>query len=145
MVYLAANSFLLADNSFAIASSISCLFIFNPSALSRSYSPKFLIIETKRKGDDDVATKQTSLPGMGFNGIAVAFLGCLNPIGALFASLFITHINVGGGYLDTTYYTSEIANLISSIIIYLCAFSLFIKMVITKIQKNKEAKKDGGK
>lgn len=91
------------------------------------------------------ATKQTSLPGMGFNGIAVAFLGCLNPIGALFASLFITHINVGGGYLDTTYYTSEIANLISSIIIYLCAFSLFIKMVITKIKKNKEAKKDGGK
>ncbi len=91
------------------------------------------------------ATKQTSLPGMGFNGIAVAFLGCLNPIGAIFAALFITHINVGGGYLDTTYYTAEIANLISSIIIYLCAFSLFIKTVISKVRFSKKEKKDGEK
>lgn len=89
------------------------------------------------------ATKQTSLPATGFNGIAVAFLGCLNPIGAIFASLFITHINVGGGYLDTTYYSAEIANLISSIIIYLCAFSLVIKMVISKIKISKKAKKEG--
>ena len=91
------------------------------------------------------ATKQTSLPSMGFNGIAVAFLGCLNPIGAVFASLFITHINVGGGYLDTTYYTSEIANLISSIIIYLCAFSLFIKTILAKIKINKKVKEEGEK
>ncbi len=91
------------------------------------------------------ATKQTSLPGMGFNGIAVAFLGCLNPIGAIFSSLFITHINVGGGYLDTTYYSSEIANLISSIIIYLCAFALFIKTVVFKVRAKKKVKKDGEK
>lgn len=91
------------------------------------------------------ATKQTSLPGMGFNGIAVAFLGCLNPIGAIFSSLFITHINVGGGYLDTTYYSSEIANLISSIIIYLCAFTLFIKHIMSKIKVHKKAKKEGKK
>ena len=67
----------------------------------------------------------------------------MNPIGAIFASLFITHINVGGGYLDTTYYSAEIANLISSIIIYLCAFSLVIKMVISKIKISKKAKKEG--
>ena len=91
------------------------------------------------------ATKQTALPATGFNGIAVAFLGCLNPIGAIFASLFITHVNVGGGYLDTTYYSAEIANLISSIIIYLCAFSLVIKMVISKIKISKKAKKEGKK
>ena len=89
------------------------------------------------------ATKQTSLPAMGFNGIAVAFLGCLNPIGAIFSSLFITHINIGGGYLDTTYYSAEIANLISSIIIYLCAFSLVIKMAVSKIKIAKKAKKGG--
>ena len=89
------------------------------------------------------ATKQTSLPAMGFNGIAVAFLGCLNPIGAIFASLFITHINIGGGYLDTTYYSAEIANLISSIIIYLCAFSLVIKTIVSKNKISKKAKKGG--
>lgn len=88
------------------------------------------------------ATKQTSLPSMGFNGIAVAFLGCINPVGAIFSSLLITHINVGGSYLDTTYYSSEIGNLISAIIIYLSAFSLFIKLVLTKITtKRKKQKK----
>lgn len=84
------------------------------------------------------ATKQTSLPAMGFNGIAAAFLGCLNPIGSIFSSLLITHINVGGGYLDTTYYSKEIGDLISSLIIYLCAFSLFIRLTITKIQNRKK-------
>ena len=78
------------------------------------------------------STKQTSLPAMGFNGIAVAFLGSLNPIGSIFSSLLITHINVGGGYLDTTYYSQEIGNLISAIIIYICAFSLIIKQVLSK-------------
>lgn len=89
------------------------------------------------------ATKQTSLPAMGFNGIAVAFLGCINPVGAIFSSLLITHINVGGSYLDTTYYSSEIGNLISAIIIYLSAFSLFIKIILTKIgSKKKKPKKE---
>lgn len=87
------------------------------------------------------ATKQTSLPAMGFNGIAAAFLGCLNPIGSIFSSLLITHINVGGGYLDTTYYSKEIGDLISSLIIYLCAFSLFIRLTITKIQNKKKESK----
>lgn len=87
------------------------------------------------------AIKQTSLPAMGFNGIAVAFLGCVNPIGAIFSSLLITYIGVGGSYLDTTYYSSEIGNLISAIIIYLSAFSLIIKLVISKI-KFKRRKKE---
>ena len=79
--------------------------------------------------------KQTSLPTIPFSGIAVAFLGGLNPIGAIFASLLITHITIGGNYLDTTYYSKEVADLITAIIIYLCAFSLFIKHKISKINK----------
>ena len=31
----------------------------------------------------------SSVPGMGFNGIAVAFLGGLHPIGAIIAGLFV--------------------------------------------------------
>ena len=45
---------------------------------------------------------QSSVPGMGFNGIAAAFLGGLNPIGTIFASYFIQHITVGGAYVDKT-------------------------------------------
>ena len=73
---------------------------------------------------------QSSVPGMGFNGIAAAFLGGLNPIGTIFASYFIQHITVGGAYVDKTMYSSQISDLISSLIIYLCGFVLFIKYAI---------------
>ena len=35
---------------------------------------------------------QSSVPAMGFNGIAAAFLGGLHPIGVIFSSFFIQHI-----------------------------------------------------
>ena len=69
----------------------------------------------------------TSLPPMGFNGIATALLANSNPIGTIFSSLFISHISVGGAYLPTKYFPSEIADLISGIIIYLCAFSMLFR------------------
>ncbi|MBR2080249.1 MAG: ABC transporter permease [Oscillospiraceae bacterium] len=69
----------------------------------------------------------SSVPAMGFNGIAAAFLGGLNPIGTIFASYFIQHITDAGAYVDKTMYSSQISDLISSLIIYLCAFVLFIK------------------
>ena len=75
---------------------------------------------------------QSSVPGMGFNGIAAAFLGGLNPIGTIFASYFIQHITVGGAFVDKTMYSSQISDLISSIIIYLCGFVLFLKTAINK-------------
>ena len=75
---------------------------------------------------------QSSVPGMGFNGIAAAFLGGLNPIGTIFASYFIQHITVGGAFVDKTMYSSQISDLISSIIIYLCGFVLFIKYAMNQ-------------
>ncbi len=84
---------------------------------------------------------QSSVPGMGFNGIAAAFLGGLNPIGAVFASYFIQHITNGGGYVDLTMYSSQISDLISSLIIYLCGFVLFIKYAINKSIDKREEKK----
>ncbi|MBQ7713596.1 MAG: ABC transporter permease [Oscillospiraceae bacterium] len=82
---------------------------------------------------------QSSVPGMGFNGIAAAFLGGLNPIGTIFASYFIQHITVGGAYVDKTMYSSQISDLISSLIIYLCGFTLFIKYAVnTGIARREE-------
>ena len=54
------------------------------------------------------------------------------PFGTIISSFFITFIIEGGGNLANTYYSLEIATLITSIIIYLCAFVLFIKTFITK-------------
>ena len=82
----------------------------------------------------------SSVPGMGFNGIAAAFLGGLNPIGTILSSYFIQHITSGGAYVDKSMYCSQISDLISSIIIYLCGFVLFIKFTINhSIAKREEA------
>ena len=81
----------------------------------------------------------SSVPGMGFNGIAAAFLGGLNPIGAILASFFIQHITAGGAYVVKSMYCAQISDLISSIIIYLCGFVLFMKYAMnTAIAKREE-------
>lgn len=89
---------------------------------------------------------QSSVPAMGFNGIAAAFLGGLNPIGAIFSSYFIQHITNGGAYVDKTMYSSQISDLISALIIYLCGFVLFFKnfmdmRVARKEEREREAAK----
>ena len=81
----------------------------------------------------------SSVPGMGFNGIAAAFLGGLNPLGTVLASFFIQHITAGGAYVDKSMYCAQISDLISSIIIYLCGFVLFMKYAMnTAIAKREE-------
>ena len=84
---------------------------------------------------------QSSVPSMGFNGIAAAFLGGLHPIGAIFSSFFIQHITDGGQYVNTNFYSSQISDVISSVIIYLCGFVLFIKLFMKRIIAKKEDKK----
>ena len=75
---------------------------------------------------------------MGFNGISSAFLGGLSPIGTIFSSYFLTHISQAGALLDTTYYSSQISDLISSIIIYLCAFTHIFKYLLKKAFNKKD-------
>jgi len=87
----------------------------------------------------------SSVPGMGFNGIAATFLGGLNPIGSIFSSYFIQHITSGGAYVDKTSYCSQISDLISSLIIYLCGFVLFIKVTINKSIAKQEEKEKASK
>ncbi len=82
----------------------------------------------------------SSVPSMGFNGIAAAFLGGLNPIGAILASFFIQHITAGGAYVDKTMYCAQISDLISALIIYLCGFVLFMKHVMSSISARREEK-----
>ena len=88
----------------------------------------------------------TALPAMGFNGISAALLAASNPIGTIFSSLFISYITVGGTKLSTQYYTKEIADVITALIIYLCAFSLLFKNKIRAllIGKKKHMSVKGG-
>lgn len=97
-------------------------------------------------------TTVSSVPAMGFNGIAVAFLGGLSPIGSILSAFFIQYITLGGGNVDLQVYCSQISSLISSLIIYLCAFVAFFKLFIQNaIRRSDERravkaadKKEGG-
>ena len=83
-------------------------------------------------GFEQWQTTASAVPAMGFNGIAAAFLGGLNPIGSIFSSYFIQHITNGGAYVDKTMYSAQIADFISALIIYLCGFVLFFKSFMDK-------------
>ena len=92
-------------------------------------------------GIEDWETTISSVPAMGFNGIAVAFLGGLSPIGSILSAFFIQYITTGGGNVDLQVYCSQISSLISSLIIYLCAFVIFFKAFMQKqIAKSDEKK-----
>ena len=80
----------------------------------------------------------STVPAMGFNGIAVAFLGGLNPVGVIFAGYFIQHITIGGTLINMRYFNPQIADLISSVIIYSCAFVLFFKEIISRFGKKND-------
>ena len=101
-------------------------------------------------GIEEWETTITSVPAMGFNGIAVAFLGGLDPLGSILSALFIQWITLGGTFVDLQVYSPQISSLISSLIIYLCAFVAFFKyfmqMQLRKAEEKKAAKgkEEGG-
>ncbi len=96
-------------------------------------------------GYEQWSVTQSSVPSMGFNGIAATFLGGLDPIGTIFASYFIQHITSGGSYLDKNIYPSQISDFISAIIIYLCGFVLFFKLYLNgHLRKRAERAKERG-
>ncbi len=92
-------------------------------------------------GIEEWETTITSVPNMGFNGIAVAFLGGLNPLGSILSAYFIQHITSGGIGVDLDYYSSQISSLISSMIIFLCAFVAFFKLFIQNSLRRRDEKK----
>ena len=91
-------------------------------------------------GIEEWETTISSVPAMGFNGIAVAFLGGLSPIGSILSAFFIQYINFGGGNVDLQVYCSQISSLISRLIIYLCAFVAFFKHFIQLYLRKRQEK-----
>ena len=87
----------------------------------------------------------TMLPMAGFNGISVALLASSHPIGCIFSAIFISHITVGGGFMYAKLFPGEVADIISGVVIYLCAFSLLFKSGILKLMKRKGSSAESGK
>lgn len=67
----------------------------------------------------------------GFNGIPVALLASSNPIGIIFSAFFVSYIQVGGDAMQPDF-VKEIIDIIISVIIYLAAFALLTKEMLTR-------------
>lgn len=81
-----------------------------------------------------------NLPSEGFNGIPVALLAANNPVAVIFTGIFMSMLNVAGMQLKyLTAYNEYIADIIIAVIVYLSAFSMFIKQLL-----NGRSKKKGG-
>ena len=79
-----------------------------------------------------------SLPATGFNGIPVALLAVNHPIGVIFTGIFMSMLDIVGLQLtNLTAYNEYITDVIIATIVYLSAFSLVIKMLLSGRKKHK--------
>ena len=73
-----------------------------------------------------------ALPAVGFNGIPVALLAINSPIGVIFSGAFMAMLDIVGQQLSgLTAYNEYITDVIISVIVYLSAFSLVIRSMLT--------------
>lgn len=81
-----------------------------------------------------------SLPAEGFNGIPVALLALTNPIGVIFSGSFLAMLSIIGQQLTgLTAYNEYITDVIIAVIVYLSAFSLAIRMLLSRRKKKTAA------
>ena len=74
-----------------------------------------------------------SLPAVGFNGIPVALLASSNPIGVIFAGMFMSMLDISGLQMtNLTAYNEYITDVIIAVIVYLAAFAHLIKQWLGK-------------
>jgi len=89
-------------------------------------------------------TTDSQLLPMGFNGIPVALLAFSNPLGIIVSGLFIGYLYVGGQAFEGVY-SSEVTNIILSVIIYFSAFTLIVSQFLKKKVSNKTDDDDSKK
>ena len=81
-----------------------------------------------------------SLPATGFNGIPVALLAVNNPLAVVFTAIFMAMLDIVGLQLTGfTAYNEYITDVIISVIVYLSAFSLVIRMWLKGRRKKEKA------
>lgn len=73
----------------------------------------------------------------GFNGIPVALLATSHPIGTIFSAFFVSYIQVGGDAMQPDF-VREIIDIIISVIIYLSAFALLTRELLSRSKQRRE-------
>lgn len=73
-------------------------------------------------------------PSQGFDGIAVALLGNLSPVGVIFAAIFFAILQTGKGFMNAMIHVApEIADTIIAIIIYFAAISKLVDLYFDRL------------
>jgi len=76
-----------------------------------------------------------ALPQQGFTGVSIALIASGNPVGVIFAAIFIAFLQVGGLGMQAYGLQPDFVNVITSLIIYFCAFSFVFKFLYNKLLK----------
>ncbi len=80
------------------------------------------------------------LPTQGFDGIAVAFLGGVSPLGSFLAALFLGLLHSGKGFMNAmTDIPPEIGDTIIAILLYFSATSVLIERMLDKWKRRRSA------
>lgn len=77
----------------------------------------------------------------GFDGITVALLANCNPLGCIFSAIFLSWVNLGGNAMQSQGYATEATEIMTSVIVYLAAFSLLLRTWLTKLLSRKKNEK----
>jgi len=86
-----------------------------------------------------------ALPAVGFNGIPVALLALHNPIGVIFAGIFMAMLDIVGLQLTGyTAYNEYITDVIIAVIVYLSAFSLMVQGLLARRRTLRPTQEKGG-
>ena len=101
----------------------------------------FILLEKTNFGFELKACGKNRDASIGFgvdakrmNGIPVALLAMNHPIGIRFTGIFIAYMQVSGFYMQTYGFTTEIVDIIVSVIVYFSAFSFIIREGIRRWQ-----------
>jgi simple sugar transport system permease protein len=84
-----------------------------------------------------------TLPTQGFTGISVALIASSNPIGIIFSGILIAFFQVGGVSMQSLGLEPQLVSVITSVIIYFCAFNFVIKALYMKLIKRMISKNKG--
>ncbi|MCQ2752917.1 MAG: ABC transporter permease [Bacilli bacterium] len=90
------------------------------------------------------AVSSSILPQVPWNGIIIAFIAQMNPIGAIFASGFLSLLSIGATATSQSVFPKEIADLITSIIVYASGLTAITLRIVPWIKNKIQLKKTGG-
>ncbi len=109
------------------------------SGLLAGLAGAIIIMVPDKKMFTDQATMSSEFMSIGFDGISIALLGLSEPIGVGLAGLFLAYIRIGGDYIDQANYMKELADVITSVIIYFSALSVALYQFLQRRKKKKAA------